>query len=246
MTTILAVDIRSVKLEDREVLCGINLSFSGGQLVGIVGPNGGGKTTLLHCLAGLTSFSGIATLDGKPLRYQRRRIALLQQNPELGLHVPLTALEVVLLGSLCRGRWIRRPGRGERRRALAILEQLGIGGLASHAFSSLSGGEQAMTLLGRCLLSGADVYLLDEPYSHVDARGERAMHRVLGDLVEAGKLVIVVDHHLQHLSAEGYGRILLIRNWLVADGPPQKVLRPDVLESAYGNELRTMALGARR
>jgi iron complex transport system ATP-binding protein len=204
-----------------------------GDIIGIVGPNGAGKSTLLRILAGLARpTEGTVQLDGTPLgalsrRERARKIAFL---PQGGLaESAVTVRQIVALGRLSHG------GRGHD--AIAInraLDAVGIGELADRAMTSLSGGEQARTLLARALAVEAPYLLADEPTAALDPRHQIDLMEVLQTRAAAGTSVIVILHDLSLAARYCRKLVLLDRGRVAASGPPETLLEPALLESVYG------------
>ena len=136
---------------------------------------------------------------------------------------------------------VARPDRRER--AFEALRQVGLADRAAHRPGELSGGQQQRVFLARALAQEAEVLLLDEPFVGVDAATERAIFLLLGRLRSDGKTVLVVDHDL-HRATGQYDRLALLNQRLVAFGPPQAVLTPDLLRATYAGRLSLLeALG---
>jgi len=166
----------------------------------IVGPNGGGKSTLLRLLCGfLAPTSGSISIFGEPPRRARRQIGYMPQSVNLDPAFPICALEVVLQGALESG--VKAFfSRREKGRALAIMEQLGVVDLRKRRFYELSGGQRQRVLLARALVSDPSLLLLDEPTAGTDVQVQRDFQLLLAGL--RGKMtMLVVSHHLQYVSS---------------------------------------------
>ena len=149
------------------VLQGVDFTVEPGRSVCVLGPNGGGKTTLFRVLAGeLEPVAGTAAVAGRP--------AYVVQTERTRLDFPVSALDVALMGTLAGGRWWLPPRRSDRRAAMHALERVGLADEASTRFGELSGGQRQRVLVARALVQDARVLLLDEPLSGVDpASAER-------------------------------------------------------------------------
>jgi iron complex transport system ATP-binding protein len=223
-----------------------SLAIGGGQLFGILGPNGAGKSTLLRVLAGeLRPDAGAATFDGKPVRDWRPgdlacRRAVLPQASALGF--PLDAAEVVALGRLPHA---GRARRGEDARAVRdAMLRAGVLPLASRAYLTLSGGEQQRVQLARVLaqLAGTPpdqaALFLDEPTSALDLLHQHAIMAAARGLARSGVAVIAVMHDLMLAGTYCDRLLLLSEGTALAEGPPEAVLRPDLVGRAYGLAVR--------
>jgi ABC-type Mn2+/Zn2+ transport system ATPase subunit len=210
------------------VLREVSFELEPGQSLAVLGPNGGGKTTLFRALTGeLTPTSGEAALAGRP--------AYVAQTERTRLDFPISALEVALMGSLARGRWWLPAGRGERARAQAALVRVGLGGSEQARFGSLSGGQRQRVLLARALVQDAPVLLLDEPLAGVDpASGER-IAALFDELRDEGRALLVSTHDVE--SARRFDRVLCLHGRQVAFGLPDAVLDRATLQATYGHEL---------
>ena len=182
----------------REVLKGVSLELHRGQMVLVRGPSGSGKTTLLAILGGmLLPTSGEVWLGGEAIsrlrdhqRAEVRRAKIGYLFQDFGLIEGMTVLENVLLPLVPPGR-----AKGEAvQRARALLDQLGMGELASTNVTSLSGGERQRVALARARIAGPEVLLLDEPTAHLDTARARALMADLTTLCDEGTAVLVASH----------------------------------------------------
>jgi manganese/zinc/iron transport system ATP- binding protein len=227
----------TVAYHRRPVLWDIDFSIPRGKLVGIVGPNGAGKSTLIKAVLGMVPLaSGWVRVFGRPAEASRRRIGYVPQRESVDWDFPVDAQDVVLMGLYGQLGWLRRPGRSERQRALECLGQVGMGDYARRQISQLSGGQQQRVFLARALAQDADLYLMDEPFSGVDAATEKAIIRLLDDLKSQGKTVLVVHHDLQTVE-EYFDWCVLLNMRQIAVGPTATEFTPDNLRRTYGGRL---------
>lgn len=177
------------------VLTHVDLAIERGERLAMIGPNGGGKTTLLRLLLGLLEpdTGWIEVLGRRPAQV-RRRLGYVPQHSTIDASVPASVLDVVLMGCLRRSPWGLRFGRRERIRAQAALDCVGLSALADRQLRELSGGQCQRVLLARALLAEPELLLLDEPTTAVDAENEAAILASLGDLSDT--TMVLVSHDL--------------------------------------------------
>jgi manganese/iron transport system ATP-binding protein/manganese/zinc/iron transport system ATP- binding protein len=210
------------------VLEHVSLEARAGQSVCVLGPNGGGKTTLFRVLLGeLEPTSGAVELSGRP--------AYMAQTERTRLDFPVTALDVALMGTLAAGRWWLPARRAERDAAAAALERVGLADAAGIRFGELSGGQRQRALLARALVQDATVLLLDEPLSGVDPASATLIATVFDELRAEGRALLVASHDVE--SARSFDLVLCLNRHQVAFGAPEDVLSRATLEATYGHEL---------
>ncbi len=165
------------------------------------------------------------------------------QRSSLEWDFPTDVLDVVTMGTYGRLGWFRRPGSGQRSEAVDALEQVGMVEFQRRPIAQLSGGQQQRVLLARALAQGADIYMLDEPFQGVDAPTERAIVRVLDELAEGGKTIIVVHHDLQTV-AEYFDQVLLLNVRAIDSGPVDEVFSDSNLRATFGGRVGVLGQAA--
>jgi ABC-type Mn2+/Zn2+ transport system ATPase subunit len=206
----------------------VSFAASAGETVVVLGPNGGGKTTLFRALLGeIAPSAGSAEL--------RARTAYVAQTDRTSLDFPVDALDVALMGALARGRWWLPPSRADRRAAMAALERVGLATEARTRFGELSGGQRQRVLIARALVQDARILLLDEPLAGVDPASAESIATLFEELSGDGRTLLVSSHDIE--SARRYRRVLCLNRRQVAYGAPAEALTRTVLEETYGSEI---------
>jgi ABC-type Mn2+/Zn2+ transport system ATPase subunit len=225
--TVLAEDL-AAGYGGRPVLRDVSFGAEPGQTVCVLGPNGGGKTTLFRALIGeLEPLAGSVRVSGRP--------AYVAQTERTRLDFPVSALDVALMGALAHGRWWLPPGRGQRAAARAALDRVGLAPEADIPFGELSGGQRQRALLARALVQEATVLLLDEPLAGVDPASAQLIDSVFAELRAEGRTLLVSGHDMER--ARGYDLVLCLNGRQIAFGPPAQALDRAAIEATYGREL---------
>jgi ABC-type Mn2+/Zn2+ transport system ATPase subunit len=213
------------------VLRDVTFDLQEGERIGVLGPNGGGKSTLFRVLLGeLEPYAG--SISGV------RRFAYVPQTERSRLDYPVTALDVALMGTLSSRPWWLPLRPRERVRALAALERVGLRDLADTQFGELSGGQRQRVLVARALVQDAPVLLLDEPFSGVDVPSAELLTALLDQLAHEGRGLLIATHDVE--QASGWDRVLCLNRRAIAFGRPDDVLTLDVLEGTYGGAIVTL------
>ncbi|ACU95419.1 metal ABC transporter ATP-binding protein [Saccharomonospora viridis] len=218
----------------RNVLSGVTVDIPSAALAAVVGPNGAGKSTLVKAALGLVpSTQGRVRLLGQPLSRVRRKVAYVPQQDSVTKDFPITAVQVVEMGRYPHRGWWRRLTPTDDELVAQAMEQVGVVDLADRPIDELSGGQRQRVFLARALAQRAELVVLDEPFTAVDARTESALLDVLTNLCREGVSVIVVHHDLRTVLRR-FDHAVLLAGGVVADGPVADVLTAENLERAYG------------
>ena len=221
-------DALSAGYGGRPVLHGVSFAVDPGRTVCVLGPNGGGKTTLFRALTGeLPALTGRMRVAGRP--------AYVAQTERTRLDFPVSARDVALMGSLAQGRWWLPPRRWQREAAGRALERVGLTAQGGVPFGELSGGQRQRALIARALVQDARVLMLDEPLSGVDPASAQLIDTVFGELRAEGRTLLVSSHDVE--SARGFDLVLCLNRRQIAFGPPGEALDRATLEQTYGREL---------
>jgi iron complex transport system ATP-binding protein len=221
------------------ILDDINLNLDGKKLVSILGPNGVGKSTLIHCINKiLTPKGGVVLMDGKDVK----EITVKEMSKIVGYvpysandSFPLSVVDTVLMGRHPHSKWGSLDN--DLRIVYETLEQLGITHLAMRSFNELSAGQHQKVMLARGLVQEPEVLLLDEPTSNLDVRHQIDVTKLLKKMVsEKGILTIMISHDI-NIAAKYSDEIIMMHDGKIfATGTPKEVITEDNLRTVYGVE----------
>jgi zinc transport system ATP-binding protein len=219
-----------------EVLHNIDFSIGPRWFVGVVGPNGGGKTTLLRLALGLEkpSTGTVELLGGEPV-LTRKDVGYVMQHQQFDERFPISVLDVVLMG-LSQGCKIGFFGRRDKNKALLALEKIGIADLAHRHFAELSGGQRQRALIAQALVGSPRLLMLDEPTANIDSNGEAAIHELLRTI--AGEQTIVMVSHNINTVLECATHVLCVNRSTVLNKLSD--MRSDILERAKGGGIAVL------
>jgi zinc transport system ATP-binding protein len=222
MSTAIRCSHLTFRYKDSRVLTDVSFEIMQNEYIGIIGPNGGGKTTLLKLILGfLKPESGeLSIFEDSPLEI-RQKLAYVPQNMRFDRFFPITALEVVLQGRLTHLTWWGTFRNEDKEIAIESLKQVGLGHIGSKPFGTLSGGQQQRVLIARALASRPFILLLDEPTASVDAEAEKEILSVIKSL-ESRMTILMVTHDLP-TAVHLVDRVLVCAQGNVYSYSPQEI-----------------------
>lgn len=236
-----------VRLEDiwvhyngTPILEGITLSVEQGDFLGVIGPNGGGKTTLLKVILGLiTPSQGKIWVLGKPPERSRNNIGYVPQYNLFDRDFPISVWDVVLIGRYGRAGLLRRYSGEDRRTVQEVLQTVGMLDYKNRQIGKLSGGEQQRVFIARALVSNPELLLLDEPTASVDPTMQTEFYELLERLKQQ-MAIVLVSHDISAISIY-VDKIACLNRQLFYHG--SKEIGPEVLEATYKCPVQMIAHG---
>lgn len=191
----------SLSINGHLVLRDVSLSVKKGNFLALIGPNGGGKTTLLRLMLGLQSpNTGIIRVFGRAPLAVSHRIGYVPQDVHINKRFPISAQDVVLMGKLKPGLGRGRPSAADREAAERALAQLGMATLGDRHIGNLSGGQRQRVFIARALVSEPEILLLDEPTASIDTGGQSELYKLLKAL-NLSTTIVIVSHDVMALSS---------------------------------------------
>lgn len=229
---------------DHMVGSGLNVALTTGEVLALLGPNGGGKTTLLKTLLGLLKAkAGEVRVDDKPLiNYsiqQRARVVAYVPQVHVGTFA-FTVETVVLMGRTAHGNLFSRPSAHDRAVAARALERFGIARLSQRPYTMISGGERQLVLLARALAQEPQFIVLDEPTASLDFGNQGKVMNEIRALAASGHGVLFTTHDPNHALRAADRAFLLRDGTQVAEGPVSQVLNKTQLEALYRAPVETV------
>ncbi|HVF40992.1 MAG TPA: metal ABC transporter ATP-binding protein [Gemmatimonadaceae bacterium] len=229
MTTLVTFDHATLGYGRRVVLANLNFSIAEGDFLGIVGPNGSGKTTILRAILG-----SLKPLQGSVGHASNLRYGYVPQRDQVDYNFPLKVVDVVMMGRYDRIGLARRPGPEDRRLACDALEHVGIPDLANQPLNALSGGQKQRTLIARALVGQPNVLILDEPTNGMDLVATTQILGLVRELHERDGLTVLMVSHALNEVANYVERIALVMNGGFRIGTVDEIMSSVVLSEMYG------------
>ena len=213
----------------RSVLEGINLKLKSGDFLGVVGPNGTGKTTMLKAILGI-----LKPQSGRIEKDPTVRMGYVPQRQFVDEVYPLTVLDVALMGRYPLLGVFARPGRRDKELVMRCLDHVGIADLAGRLYRELSGGQKQRTLIARALAIEPQLLILDEPTNDMDIGSEYSIMELLSLLNKERDITVVMVSHLLNVVANYVKTLALIDGGLRVIGSTEEVLTSQRLTGVYG------------
>ena len=220
------------------ILDAVSMTVDAGEWLGVIGPNGSGKTSLVRALSGTWApDAGSIWLQEKALsswthRERARQVAVVKQAPHVAFD--LTVRELVMLGRAPYRGWMQSFTGGDRDRVTAALEAMNIAHLGNRAVPSLSGGERQRAFLAQALVQEPTAWLLDEPTAHLDIQYCFSFFQHLKQRQSSTEAVLAVVHDLEQAARFADRLLLMDAGAVVATGPPREVLTRQHLARVFG------------
>lgn len=200
MEPIITIKNLSVRYDKITALEHVNLNIFGNDFIGIIGPNGGGKSTLVKAIMGVVEYSGSIEYGTTLLRHKKPHIGYLPQISSFDKAFPISVGEVVMSGLQAEQGILRSYGKDERRRVDEILDKAQLSDLKKRSIGELSGGQLQRVMLCRAIISNPRLLVLDEPTNFVDNRFENELYTLLQELNKE-MAIIMVSHDLGTISS---------------------------------------------
>ncbi len=212
----------------------ISVEFTRGKITGIMGPNGSGKSTLLKCLSGIIEpHSGDVLAFGGLLSDFQDKISYIPQKEKIDWDFPITVKDLVRTSLYKSLKWYERFSAELIRLSDQAIQTMGLEGFENKQIGQLSGGQQQRAFLARALASNAEVFLLDEPFTGLDAKATEDLIRILKKIRDDGKSVIVVHHDFSN-AALFLDEIILLKTTVLKFGSANEVINSPELRRAFG------------
>lgn len=235
----LELDNVSVWYGQTQALSSVSLRLNRGDRAAIVGPNGAGKSTLFNVISGVVRpDSGAVRVYGSgPSGHIC--VGYVPQRNRIDWNFPATVADVVMMGRVGKIGLLRWPGRNDRHHVQTALASVDLLDLTGRQIGELSGGQQQRVFLARALAQEAEILLLDEPFTGLDAPSQRVLLEILTSLHQQGITILVATHDLSQ-AADQFPLVALLNRRLVAFGAPGEVLTTDNLATAYGGSIHIL------
>jgi len=234
---ILDVHHLSVKYGDRLILDNLTFHLHAGERIAVVGPNGAGKSTLFKVITGVLppSRGEVRVYGSGPLGHVC--IGYVPQRSLVDWRFPVSVADVVMMGRIARLGWLKWPKKADWALVDDALETVGLRDLRGRQISQLSGGQQQRMFIAQVLAQEAELMLMDEPFSGLDAPSKDGILSLLETLQEKHVTVMISTHDLDE-AARYYDRVMLLNKKILGFGDAETVLNFEALRKAYGGRLR--------
>ena len=234
-TAIIVSDGCCVQLGNTQALDDVTFSITKGKKVAVVGPNGGGKSTLFNALAGLVPVvNGSLKINGLSPQDAKGSISYVPQRDLINRNFPLSVKQVVEMGLVSKNSLNLFSRKQINLKIKEALENVGLSEKINQNINNLSGGQFQRVLIARGLAQDADILLLDEAFSAVDVGAQEDIMSLISDINLDGKTILVATHDINNLE-EKFDEVLCLNRHCCAYGNPSEVLTKDVIKEMYGS-----------
>ena len=234
-TAIIVSDGCCVQLGNTQALDDVTFSITKGKKVAVVGPNGGGKSTLFNALAGLVPIvNGSLKINGLSPKDAKGSISYVPQRDLINRNFPLSVKQVVEMGLVSKNSLNLFSRKQINLKIKEALENVGLSEKINQNINNLSGGQFQRVLIARGLAQDADILLLDEAFSAVDVGAQEDIMSLISDINLDGKTILVATHDIYNLE-EKFDEVLCLNRHCCAYGNPSEVLTKDVIKEMYGS-----------
>jgi len=233
MESAISIKNLTISYDEKKILSNINIDIPKGKLIGIIGPNGGGKSTFIKGILDIVkNSSGNIKFQGEYYKEYLKKIAYIPQRDTVDWDFPTTVLDVVIMGSYGRLGLFKRPKRKEKEMAILMLKKVGMEKYLNRQISQLSGGEKQRVFIARALMQKSEIYFMDEPFQGVDIKTEKAIIKILKTLKEKNKTVLVVHHNLETVK-EYFDYLVMINRKIIAKGEIADVFNKENIKKTF-------------
>ncbi len=213
----------------------VNFSISKGKKVAVVGPNGGGKSTLFNVITGLIPLTeGSLTIKGKRPEDARGTVSYVPQKDLINWNFPLSVKQVVEMGLINKNTISIFSRKKIKNKIEKALKNVGLLEKINENIKSLSGGQIQRVLIARALAQDADILLLDEAFSAVDVGAQEDIMQLINNINLDGKTILIATHDVNNLE-DKFDEVLCLNKHCCAYGDPSEVLTSEVIEEMYGS-----------
>ena len=213
----------------------VNFSINRGKKVAVVGPNGGGKSTLFNALAGLIPLTeGSLTIEGSTPEEAKGKVSYVPQKDLINWNFPLSVKQVVEMGITTKKLSSLRNRKQVNDKIKKALQDVGLEEKINSNIKSLSGGQLQRGLIARALAQDSEILLLDEAFSAVDIGAQEDIMQLINSINLDGKTILIATHDVNNLE-EKFDEVLCLNTHCCAYGDPSEVLTPEVIKEMYGS-----------
>jgi ABC-type Mn2+/Zn2+ transport system ATPase subunit len=234
---VLSVRDLSASYNGSPALHRVSFDVYAGERVGIIGPNGAGKSTLFKALVGLLPHHGTISIQGASCRQSHTMLGYVPQYEAVDWKFPVSVWDVVMMGRARQIGYVLPPRKRDRAAVREALERVGLWALRKRQIGELSGGQRRRVFIARALAQQANVLLLDEPFSGVDAQAEAEIYQVLDVLREERIAVLLATHNLAQAATHFDRLMMMSQGRMIAYGDPAEVYTPQNLAETFGGRI---------